>query len=152
MRFHERIRHADNKFRKAMSMKCTVKDSMGSTILLRLNYLFIYFFSEMADKPFADLHQVKGIRGVFIASQLMSNMTNTGQRNRLAPEHTMSFISFDQGAQWKPLQPPQKDVSGDIIDCKRVSQQAPFIHELKSIPVNINCFVLTDTILLLLLL
>lgn len=79
------------------------------------------WLSEVAEKQFADLHPVKGIRGVFIASQLAANMTtNAGRRMRnLAPEHTMSFISFDQGAQWKPLQPPQKDASGNIIDCKR---------------------------------
>lgn len=113
--------------------------SVGPFFLLVLNNYFarltsIFFNpSEVAEEQFADLHQVKGIRGVFIASQLLPNMTTSAGRRMhdLAPEHTLSFISFDQGAQWKPLQPPEKDASGEIIDCKRVRQKPPFVSMLK---------------------
>lgn len=72
----------------------------------------------MAHKTFADLHPVEGVRGVFIASQLMANFTTSS--GNLGLEHLTSYITFDQGAQWKPLQPPRKDVDGSVIDCKRV--------------------------------
>ncbi|XP_042893587.1 sortilin-related receptor-like isoform X2 [Penaeus japonicus] len=75
------------------------------------------WLSEVASKTFADLHPVEGIRGVFIASQLMSNFSKSP--TNLHPEHLSSFITFNQGAQWKPLQPPQKDAYRNPITCER---------------------------------
>ncbi|XP_037803738.1 sortilin-related receptor-like isoform X3 [Penaeus monodon] len=77
------------------------------------------WLSEVASETFADLHPVEGIRGVFIASQLVSDFSKIP--SRLRPEHLSSLITFNQGAQWKPLQPPQKDAYGNTINCKRES-------------------------------
>ncbi|XP_069974716.1 sortilin-related receptor isoform X2 [Penaeus vannamei] len=77
------------------------------------------WLSEVASETFADLHPVEGIRGVFIASQLVSDFSKIP--SRLRPEHLSSLITFNQGAQWKPLQPPQKDAFGNPINCKRES-------------------------------
>ncbi|XP_042228900.1 sortilin-related receptor-like isoform X2 [Homarus americanus] len=75
------------------------------------------WLSEVSDTTFADLHPVEGVRGIFIASQLTSNFSQIF--SKLGPEHLTSYITFDQGAQWKPLQPPRKDVYGNFIDCER---------------------------------
>ncbi|KAK7076324.1 Sortilin-related receptor [Halocaridina rubra] len=77
------------------------------------------WLSEVADKTFADLHPVEGIRGVFIASQLIANYSKSS--SILGPEHLTSYISFDQGAQWKPLQPPSVDADGNTINCSRAA-------------------------------
>ncbi|XP_071524036.1 sortilin-related receptor-like isoform X2 [Panulirus ornatus] len=77
------------------------------------------WISEVADETFADLHPVEGVRGVFIASQLMANFTASS--GNLGLEHLTSYITFDQGAQWKPLQPPRVDVDGNFIDCERAN-------------------------------
>ncbi|CAL4091361.1 unnamed protein product, partial [Meganyctiphanes norvegica] len=74
------------------------------------------WLSEVADKSFADLHKVEGIRGVFIASQIAGNYS---KEKDISPEHLTSLITFDQGAQWKPIQPPLKDADGIPISCKR---------------------------------
>lgn len=83
------------------------------------NDITLSVYSEVASETFADLHPVEGIRGVFIASQLVSDFSKIP--SRLRPEHLSSLITFNQGAQWKPLQPPQKDAFGNPINCKRVS-------------------------------
>lgn len=77
------------------------------------------WLSVVADKTFADLHPVEGIRGVFIASQLVANYTKS--TSTLGPEHLTSYITFDQGGIWKPIQPPRVDVDGNTINCSRLS-------------------------------
>ncbi|XP_045625309.2 sortilin-related receptor isoform X2 [Procambarus clarkii] len=77
------------------------------------------WLSAVVDKAFADLHRIEGVRGVFIASQLAANFN--ASHSKLGPEHVLSYVTFDQGAQWKPLQPPRKDLEGNPFDCERAT-------------------------------
>ncbi|XP_076042677.1 sortilin-related receptor-like [Oratosquilla oratoria] len=77
----------------------------------------VTWLSHVTNVSFADLHRVEGIRGVYIASQL-SEEFKPG-RVVLSVEHISSYITFDQGAQWKPIAPPVKDSQGQPINCSR---------------------------------
>ncbi|XP_078282958.1 sortilin-related receptor isoform X2 [Rhinoraja longicauda] len=71
----------------------------GSSTLVR------YF----ANEPFANLHHVEGLRGVYIATQLNGSFTDENMR---------SVITFDKGGTWELLEAPAFDSDGDQIDCK----------------------------------
>nr|XP_015193134.1 PREDICTED: sortilin-related receptor [Lepisosteus oculatus] len=71
----------------------------GSGSLIR------YFASE----PFADIHRVEGLRGVYIAT-----LTN----GSLTEENMRSVITFDKGGTWELLQPPAADSLGGTLDCE----------------------------------
>ena len=64
-----------------------------------------YFASE----PFADLHRVEGLRGVFIATLVNGSLSEDNMR---------SVITFDKGGTWELLPPPTSDSLGGTVDCK----------------------------------
>ncbi|RVE64659.1 hypothetical protein OJAV_G00128190 [Oryzias javanicus] len=69
------------------------------------NTLIRYFASE----PFADLHRVEGLRGVFIATLLNGSASEDNMR---------SVITFDKGGTWELLQAPSADSLGGTVDCQ----------------------------------
>ncbi|XP_059389149.1 sortilin-related receptor-like isoform X1 [Carassius carassius] len=74
-------------------------DGSGSNTLIR------YF----ANEPFADLHRVEGLRGVFVATLINGSVNEDNMR---------SVITFDKGGTWELLQPPAADSLGGTIDCQ----------------------------------
>ncbi|KAL4608616.1 sortilin-related receptor [Arapaima gigas] len=74
-------------------------DGTGSNTLIR------YFASE----PFADLHRVEGLRGVYIATLVNGSLSEDNMR---------SVITFDKGGTWDLLQPPVTDSLGGTLDCQ----------------------------------
>ncbi|KAJ8266258.1 hypothetical protein GJAV_G00128370 [Gymnothorax javanicus] len=72
---------------------------VGSDTLIR------YF----ADEPFADLHRVEGLRGVYIATLINGSLTEENMR---------SVITFDKGGTWEQLRPPTTDSLGGTVDCE----------------------------------
>ncbi|KAF0030311.1 hypothetical protein F2P81_017042 [Scophthalmus maximus] len=67
--------------------------------------VFVYF----ANEPFADLHRVEGLRGVFIATLINGSASENNMR---------SVITFDKGGTWELLQPPAADSLGGTVDCQ----------------------------------
>ncbi|XP_039986583.1 sortilin-related receptor isoform X1 [Xiphias gladius] len=74
-------------------------EGSGSNTLIR------YFASE----PFADVHRVEGLRGVFIATLINGSVSEDNMR---------SVITFDKGGTWELLQPPAADSLGGTVDCQ----------------------------------
>jgi len=50
------------------------------------------------DEPFADIHKVEGMRGVYIATQIINNTLST--------EHQRTLITFDKGGEWNLIKTP----------------------------------------------
>lgn len=65
------------------------------------------------DQPFADIHKVAGMRGVYIATQL-TNST-------LSSDHQRTLISFDKGGEWQLIVAPEKDMYNRPTNCSVVS-------------------------------
>lgn len=89
---------------------------------LSLERLFCYFpdktwksswLTDVTEDTFADLHKVKGLRGIYLASQV----TKSAKSENLNPEHLQTLITFDWGGEWKPITPPNVNEYGQpIID------------------------------------
>lgn len=62
-----------------------------------------------ANEPFADLHRVEGLRGVYIATLINGSVSEDNMR---------SVITFDKGGTWELLQSPATDSLGGTIDCQ----------------------------------
>lgn len=84
-------------------IKQTVASSPADDVLSPLH--FRYF----ANEPFADLHRVEGLRGVFIATLINGSVSENNMR---------SVITFDKGGTWELLQPPAADSLGGTVDCQ----------------------------------
>ena len=82
-----------------------VNDSIGKD----KTWMFVY--SRFGRKPFADIHKVEGLRGMYIASQLKDNGTSTFQQ--------VSMITFNKGGRWRYLTAPSRDSAGHDIRCSR---------------------------------
>lgn len=65
------------------------------------------------DEPFADVHKVAGMRGVYIATQL-TNST-------LSSDHQRTLISFDKGGEWQLIVAPERDMYNKPTNCSVVS-------------------------------
>ncbi|XP_059482311.1 sortilin-related receptor-like [Neocloeon triangulifer] len=87
---------------------------------LSLSNVFAYFpnitwadslLKDLTNDPFADIYKVKGVRGIYIASQVKEGM------QRIGPESLVTLISFDQGGEWRKISPPTFDEHGRRIDC-----------------------------------
>lgn len=98
-------------------------DTTGLEYTLSLERIFYFdpkkvlsatWLSYLATEAFADFYKVDGLRGVYIASQLLQGYESSG----LGPEDIVTLISFDKGKQWKPISPPKVDVDGQKITCK----------------------------------
>lgn len=68
----------------------------------------VVFMSPPNAAPFVDLHRVKALRGVYIATQLV---TDDDAR------HFQTMISFDRGAAWERVQPPEENADCLLPDC-----------------------------------
>ncbi|XP_033758599.1 sortilin-related receptor-like isoform X2 [Pecten maximus] len=64
-----------------------------------------------ADEAFADLAKIEGIRGVYVASQIMNLSTDLSQ------ETQRTLITFDKGGQWQLVKAPARDRSGKPTNC-----------------------------------
>lgn len=71
------------------------------------------FFSELWTEPFADIHKVKGLQGIYIVSQVSSSMT--AESVDIGPEHIVTLISFDWGNDWRLL-----NVTRSFSHCEKV--------------------------------
>lgn len=76
-----------------------------SYVIILVSLCFRYF----ANEPFADLHRVEGLRGVFIATLINGSVSEDNMR---------SVITFDKGGTWELLQPPAADSLGGTLDCQ----------------------------------
>jgi len=65
--------------------------------------------SRFANRPFADIHKVHGLRGIYIASQMVKNGTSMFEQ--------ASLITFNKGARWQVLSPPFRDSVGNHTNC-----------------------------------
>lgn len=79
----------------------------------------------MADSTFADVHKVEGLKGVYIASQLLDNVgINPGV------EHLRSVITWDWGGEWQPLTAPHYSADFQPLNCKVVSSLSNYLFNL----------------------
>ncbi|KAK7105788.1 sortilin-related receptor-like isoform X2 [Littorina saxatilis] len=86
-----------------------ISDVEGSRFSLSLEHI-VYFNPQGAHKDtwlsyyynesFADIHKVAGLRGIYIASQLIS------ANGSFSVENQRSLITFDKGGEWNLLNPP----------------------------------------------
>ena len=97
--------YSNNFFETCIQTKCI------ETILKPFTYFFYRFYE---DESFADIHKVEGMRGVFIASQLINKT--------LARDHQRSLITFDKGGEWNLVVAPRRDVHNNLTGCSTVSQ------------------------------
>lgn len=74
--------------------------------------MFIYF-SVLWAEPFADVHKVKGLQGIYIVSQLSSTLT--GGSVDVGLEHIVTLITFDWGVDWRLL-----NVTRSFSYCEKV--------------------------------
>ncbi len=58
------------------------------------------WLSRFADEAFVDLHEVEGLRGIYIASQFNST------KGEFVESNMVSLITYDKGGEWNPLTPP----------------------------------------------
>lgn len=54
----------------------------------------------MWTEPFADIHKVKGLQGIYIVSQISSLIPGSMD---LGLEHIVTLITFDWGVDWRLL-------------------------------------------------
>lgn len=71
-----------------------------------LKIVVIFFSRHFAKDAFVDLTKIKGLKGVYIASQLTKN--NSFQR-----DEQRSMITFDKGGEWSLINPPAYDINGN---------------------------------------
>ena len=90
--------------------------------ILILYSLFLSLCSALADAPFADLHKVEGLRGIYIASYILPTLGNTSS---IAVEHLASRITFNWGVTWRPLNVTHKqgsELNATQSNCQPVSE------------------------------
>ena len=56
----------------------------------------------LGDQPFADVYKIQGLRGIYVASQII-NIADPTTITRIEPANLKSLISFDQGGMWIPI-------------------------------------------------
>uniref|UniRef100_A0A665VUR0 Sortilin-related receptor n=1 Tax=Echeneis naucrates TaxID=173247 RepID=A0A665VUR0_ECHNA len=95
-----------------------ISDTQGLSFSLSLENVLYYspegsgsntLIRYFANEPFADLHRVEGLRGVFIATLINGSVSEDNMR---------SVITFDKGGTWELLQPPAADSLGGTVDCQ----------------------------------
>ncbi|XP_062872320.1 sortilin-related receptor [Trichomycterus rosablanca] len=95
-----------------------ISDTQGLAFSLSLENMLYYspegsgsntLIRYFANEPFADLHRVEGLRGVFVATLINGSLSEDNMR---------SVITFDKGGTWELLQPPTADSLGGSIDCQ----------------------------------
>uniref|UniRef100_A0A1A7WSZ5 Sortilin-related receptor n=1 Tax=Iconisemion striatum TaxID=60296 RepID=A0A1A7WSZ5_9TELE len=95
-----------------------ISDTQGLSFSLSLENVLYYspegsgsntLIRYFANEPFADLHRVEGLRGVFIATLINGSASEDNMR---------SVITFDKGGTWELLQPPASDSLGGTVECQ----------------------------------
>uniref|UniRef100_A0A3Q1ID25 Sortilin-related receptor n=1 Tax=Anabas testudineus TaxID=64144 RepID=A0A3Q1ID25_ANATE len=95
-----------------------ISDTQGLSFSLSLENVLYYnpegsgsntLIRYFANEPFADLHRVEGLRGVYIATLVNGSFSEENMR---------SVITFDKGGTWELLQPPAADSLGGTVDCQ----------------------------------
>ncbi|KAK3107502.1 hypothetical protein FSP39_015994 [Pinctada imbricata] len=97
-----------------------ISDVQGSRYSLSLESV-VYFNPKgsqgnswlryFAKERFADITKIQGLKGVYIASQV--NMS----AHSLSATNQRSFITFDKGGEWFPLQAPEETLAGIKTNC-----------------------------------
>lgn len=64
---------------------------------------------HVISRPFADIHKVNGLNGVYIASQMLS-ITDLSP---FTDYNQISVITFNKGGYWHPIPAPDTDVKGN---------------------------------------
>ncbi|KAK7863063.1 hypothetical protein R5R35_006484 [Gryllus longicercus] len=121
------VSHGENQSNLYLSEPFTANDTADPDgyiqFSLSLERILCYFpnstwkdswLNDVADESFADLHRVEGLRGIYIASQVVPALPSASS---LGPEHLTTLISFDHGAEWGPVQPPSVDHQGRPVNC-----------------------------------
>lgn len=72
------------------------------------------WLSQVVEDAFCDLYKVEGLKGIYIASQVV---VKPHLLHSISPEHLISVITFDHGGQWRPITPPSYDVEGRPVNC-----------------------------------
>lgn len=80
-----------------------------SSVMKRADVVSLPALRYFANEPFADLHRVEGLRGVFIATLVNGSVSEDNMR---------SVITFDKGGTWELLQAPAADSLGGTVDCQ----------------------------------
>ncbi|XP_069003442.1 sortilin-related receptor isoform X1 [Embiotoca jacksoni] len=95
-----------------------ISDTQGLSFSLSLENVLYYspegsgsntLIRYFANEPFADLHRVEGLRGIFIATLINGSVSEDNMR---------SVITFDKGGTWELLQPPAADSLGGTVECQ----------------------------------
>ncbi|XP_068685724.1 uncharacterized protein [Montipora foliosa] len=93
-----------------------ISDTTG--IKYSLSMERVLYFSQSTSVPwrreyrhdrFVDLHKVKGLRGVYIASHLTPG--------RVGTRRIVTKITFDKGGFWQPVAAPKVDSNGRALNC-----------------------------------
>ncbi len=84
-----------------------VSDTSGSQYVSSLDHVASSF-------PFFDFGRVRSLEGIYLANTL-ANWADPNSSPMLE-----TFISMDNGGEWKPVKPPRKDSQGNPIPCTGV--------------------------------
>ena len=95
----------------------TMVANVGKNVLIPPVYICT---RRYIDVSFVDLHKVKGMRGVYIASQLTAG--------RVGHRHIMTKITFDKGGMWQPVGAPDVDNYGNPLNCSLVGDTICLHH------------------------
>lgn len=83
-----------------------------STIFNNIHFKLLCF-SDLWAEPFADIHKVKGLQGIYIVSQISSS--TPASNVDVGPEHLTTKITFDWGVVWRQL-----NVTRSFSHCDKV--------------------------------
>ncbi|XP_074652666.1 sortilin-related receptor-like isoform X2 [Tubulanus polymorphus] len=75
-------------------------------------YLANHWLKFLVSEPFADIHRVEALRGVYIASQLKNSSLNS---------HQETFITYDKGGRWHLILAPTVDNNMKPLNCAIVN-------------------------------
>ncbi len=68
------------------------------------------------NQSFADVYKVDGLRGIYVASQIVDGSMH---KDAIQPDDLVSKITFDQGGVWTDIQGPETDDEGfKFNDCE----------------------------------
>lgn len=98
----------------------TVNDKEGSEYgsLLKSNSngtAYVVSIDEVNRNEFGyvDFERMQGLEGVIV----INSVINPGEANRGSRKQLKSRITFNDGAEWSFLQPPERDIDGNKYDC-----------------------------------
>ncbi|XP_064463783.1 sortilin-related receptor-like [Ornithodoros turicata] len=92
-----------------------ISDYKGHRFSLSLERI-LYFKSPRKDAEL-DLHRVKGVRGVYIATQVRP-ASGADEHPFGMHDDLVSLITFDKGGSWQPIKPPPYHHDGSPVKCE----------------------------------